>query len=505
MAQALRQASELQCVCDATLALYQPSGGEWNYRFKVNVHEGRINHPELPLPVTGLRGVLVGDPGGITVETAHASLGNAVVRARGRIGGYRFPCDVSLDVSTRGLLLDPTLAASLPVSIQAAWDKLQPLGRVDVDAQLIHEEGMWNTNATLICKGVDVRYERFPYPVKNIVGRVVVRDGIATAETLNGRIGDNRMQCAFRMPIQGGRDPGKIVRDRDRRTDPDRQDTARRAFATRKSRDTAGAIRPIARPAPRLGPVGDRHAVHRRAGSKDPQDRLACHRRTHEVRKVRLSAVQRRRENPSPKDDRVKLIGFRATSANAGTITCEGTYRIASPVNNDAAAAQMATAQMPPARGSRLLLNFQAENVPMDDALRGSLPESARVTWDELSPSGVLDELNVTLGQDGAGTPLMLDVTARQRDRDLVTNRSLSLRPSSLPYRLDVTGGEVHYDGSKVTIHSLYGRHDASTLAASGMCVRDDSGRWQLSMNIHSGSRLNPRRRTRGRAADPDA
>jgi hypothetical protein len=141
---------------------------------------------------------------------------------------------------------------------------------------------------------------------------------------------------------------------------------------------------------------------------------------------------------------------------------------------------------------SDLQLNFVATDVPMDQSLRNSLPESTRSVWDSISPSGLLDQLAVSIAQQGMSQPLQIDIEARQQDTAQVTNRTLSLRPVSLPYRLDVSGGTVQFDGSKVTIHSLKGRHDASTLSADGQCIRNRTGRWELVLNLHSGSRLHP-------------
>jgi len=182
------------------------------------------------------------------------------------------------------------------------------------------------------------------------------------------------------------------------------------------------------------------------------------------------------------------LIGFHATNANAATIACDGTYRMPKiePVIRQGRVSAEAE------KKSDLQLRFHVTNVPMDDSLRRALPSAAQRAWDAISPSGVLDQLDVAVAQRGLGTPLHLALTAQQYERRQVTSRTLSLRPNSLPYRIDVTGGTVHYDGSKVTIESIDGRHDASTLSADGLCVQGSSGRWELLLNVHSGSRLHP-------------
>jgi hypothetical protein len=199
-------------------------------------------------------------------------------------------------------------------------------------------------------------------------------------------------------------------------------------------------------------------------------------------------------------NDLVTIDQMRASNANAGTIRCDGTYRI--PTRS--LASQSATGSIGQssrsndtgpqevADNSDLALRFIANNIPMDESLRSSLPSNSQQVWDAMAPGGVLDELEVALKLQGSGSPLSLDLTARQHDSPQVSSRTLSLRPNSLPYRLDVTGGTVRFDGKTVTIDSIKGRHDASTLSADGFCVQDATGRWELLLNLRSGSRLHP-------------
>ena len=104
-----------------------------------------------------------------------------------------------------GLRLDDRLAKSLTPKLQEGWKKLQPKGRVDiVRAELTHPNGEWLTDATVDCKGVDVRYEKFPYPVDHVVGRMHFKDHIVWTDEagISGRIGGRRFACAFRLPTK---------------------------------------------------------------------------------------------------------------------------------------------------------------------------------------------------------------------------------------------------------------------------------------------------------------
>ena len=490
----------LDCVCDLSLSLFHKPSGPLDFLVRASVHEGRFDHAALPKPITDLRGVVSATPHGLKIEASQARLGDAVIRASGTIDGYQWPAPTSLSLSARGLLLDPQLAASLPDSMQTAWDRLRPFGKIDFDAQVRRGNSDWKTSATVICKGVDLRYEKFPYPVEQLVGRVEIRDNIATSESLQGRISGQRLQCAFRIPVKPGVTNEKsFVLATEGPVPID--SVLIRALSPRGSPESkletfVKSLRP-------------RGAVH----LKSATFAMDANGRPSRILDLRIVDGHLRYEkfayplynvegSVQVQDNLVKLIGFRGTNANAGLIRCDGIYRMAaqsSPEMNGHRSSEAGFGTATPAgekqnraSPSFLSLGFRANNIPADEALRSSLPESARHTWDVLSPSGVLDEIEVTLEREGESPTLGMDITARQKPTEQVTSRSLSIRPTSLPYRLDITGGTVRYDGTQVIIDSIDTRHDASAISANGSCVRRPDGRWELLLNLHSGSRVNP-------------
>lgn len=480
LAQKLKPARDLSCVLDGDLAYYQSAEGKVDYKSKLNIHDGQYSSDALPYPVSGLRGKLTLDPSGVTIEASQAEVGDAILRAGGRVDGYSYPCDASLHVVTRGLMLDERIAAGLPETMRAGWDKVRAVGRVDIDADVVCQAGKWTSDATLTCKGLDVRYEKFPYPIEQIVGRIEVHGNRMTADSLSGRIGSNRMQCAFRVPINKAlsRETSFVVA-----TDgplPIDQ-TLLRALSPRGSQELSGLEKFVRS----LHPAGQVQLTSAKFSTSEDGKKS---------KRIDLNVIGGRLQYdkfPYPlynvtgrvevADRFVQLRGFQATNANAGIIQCDGYYRL------PAADSQATMEDL-----SQLALDFRASNVPMDESLRQSLPDSTKQVWDVISPGGLLDELQVKLTRTGNVDPLSLDVTAEQRDHMVATNRILSLRPSSLPYRLDITGGTVRFDGSRVWIDSIHGSHDASKVSANGMCVQNRDGRWMLTLDLQAGSRLHP-------------
>lgn len=487
-------ARQLDCLCDSEVALRRDASGTVRYKVKTTVHDGEFDHDRLPQPIKRLRGVLFADGNGVDVQAFQGLVGDAVVRAEGRIKGYAWPCEIDLQMSAQGLLLSDRLAASLPGELQTAWNKIQPRGRIDIArAQVTHRDNHWSISGEVHCKGVDVRYEKFPYPLKDLVGRISVSDTVARSDSLSGAIGDSRLQCGFQVPI-----------------DPQR--SAERWFAIATDgpiaidRTLLESLTPRGASASKLETFV--RSLRPRGALQLESARLATTADGRESRRIVLKILDGHlnyNQFPYPldnitgaitvEDDLLTLHGLRAENANAGSVTCSGRFRLpprpatlAPAPLADVAAGSVRQDEAAP----HLQLLFAAANVPMDDLLRSALPEAARRSWDALSPSGILDELNIDLTRRGATAPLELDIVASQQDRAHVTSRSLSLRPVALPYRIDVTGGTVRFDGRRAKIHALKGRHEQSTLSADGVCEQNPDGRWELSLDLHSGSRLHP-------------
>ena len=484
----LVDAKDLQCTCDAGLLVRRDAKGRFSYRIKTTVHHGQFNHPRLPQPITDLKGDFLCDPRGITIEKSQGLYAGATLGAAGRVDGLQWPCDVDLQVSARGLMLESRLAASLPPSAQTLWNKLEPHGRVDAQARLQHKNAQWDVSATVDCNAVDIRYEKFPFPVEGLVGRIQIQDGIAFSDALSGRIGDSRLQCAFRNPIRPG-----ITNERSfaiQTYSPVTIDNSMLAGLTPRGSPTTELEKFIRSLRPR-GTIQLESAVLSTSADGEQNREIVIRLVDGHVNYQKFAyPIGNITGTVEIKNDLVRLINVSARNSNAGTVTCQGSYRMQR--KNPSTLSYQRSDPIGLNVESELILDFVATDVPMDQSLRNSLPESAHPAWDSVAPSGLLDQLNVSLSQHGTASPLQVFITARQHDSGQISNRTLSLRPVALPYRLDVTGGSATYDGSKVTIRSLKGRHDASTLSADGQCIKNTNGRWELALDLHSGSRLHP-------------
>ena len=100
-------------------------------------------------------------------------------------------------------MLDQRFAAVIPERFLDSWNKIEPSGVVDIPSARISFEGKTvSTNAEIRCKGVDVNYEKFPYPVRQLSGTVTIDDGRMKSSLMSGRIGSRLMQCLFDLPMK---------------------------------------------------------------------------------------------------------------------------------------------------------------------------------------------------------------------------------------------------------------------------------------------------------------
>lgn len=494
----LDEFEEIRCGGDVDATVTIGDGRPPDYRVRVRVDQGRIAHRRLPHPLSEIRGGAVLSPGRVTLSACQGRFGEAICRWEGALFGSGDTADFDLRLGATGLWLDDRIAGKLPPTLRERWDRLQPHGRVDWSGSLRRVSGDWDFEGTLTCNGVDVAFDRFPYPVGQLVGKLHVRDGWLASDDLSGRLGTATVRCVFRVPLDDGRRPeSSFVFTGDGVIPLD--ETLISALTPRD--EPASDLERFVRSLNPSGSLSLSSAVIRR----DATGR--------EHRRFELGVINGRlryEDFPYPlynvtgrirvSDDQLELSDFRGTNANAGVVDCRGTYWMGGEDVGDFRGRGCAGSRphgdrgpaVPAAPPGLLDLQFDAGNVAMDDALRLSLPATSRHVWDAISPRGILDRLRVRIRRDSADSPIGLDILASQQDTTQVTNRTLSVRPQSIPYRLDITGGLVHYGDGRVTIRALTARHDASQFSADGECVPDADDRWQLTLHLHGGSRVQP-------------
>ena len=444
----LRDARGFDGLVDATLKVSRSAEGPIDYLLRTTINTGRFNHAAMPKPISQISGLVTLDPRGVHINALQGKFGDAIVRTSGLINPSTWPDKATFNFSCNSLLLDEDLARRLPPSVRANWDKLRPYGHIDIErATLRYHDGRWISDGVLHANGVSVCYEKMPYPAEQLVGRVEIADGIATCYEMTGRVGGRHMRCAFRLPVDPGVTLQKLFRIRmDGPVAID--DTLVDALTPRGENESK--LESFVRS---LHPQGAVHVVDARLET-DAEGRQS---RTFDLRIVNGNLRYEKFAYPlynvtgqvRVADDLVWLQDFEANDSSAGQVSCHGWYRMPrpQPSSHTAGLIPIDVVQDQPV----MQLQFNAAQIAMDGSLRSSLPTDTKLAWDAISPSGVLDQLDVIVTQQHHAATVTSDITAIQHDTDVVTNRTLSLQPPALPYRLDVLGGSVRYDGQDVS------------------------------------------------------
>lgn len=470
-------------------------GGPWNYSVDGLVRDGRFEHEWLPQPLERLRGQFSLHPQGIDVLAAEARLGEAELRLSATSRSWSETADWDGRLTAKGLKMNASLAEKLPGRVGTVWEELRPQGVLDVDVAWMRRAGEWSSRGTTQLHGVDVEWAEFPYPVAQLLGTVEFDESGARSQGLVGRVGGRQVSIAFDHDEEDSDHSNWLELACD---GPVPIDAALVGALTPRGESESG-LECFVRS---LTPAGQIHLVTARwdhDGTGKPRQRID----------LKVTGGTLRYEGfPYPlydvrgqivvEDDLTRLIGFQAGNSDYARIHCEGYFwddadavidRAADRGTGDAVGRAEPPGQSPEA-GWRLELRFQARDLPLDEALRAALASDSRAIWDNLSPTGVLDYTEVAVQHHESWEEPRILISARQGAKPTIDNRTISLRPADIPYRIDLVEGAMRYDGDMVWIDSLDGRHDSTRISAEGRCQRTESGRWRMDLNVHSGSRL---------------
>lgn len=445
-----------------------PKDASPTWRGTIEIDDGRWQHPRFGIPATAIRGTLHADPSGLQFDDIQFGVDESWCRVSGQRVGHQPQAPLRLQFQTTDFHLGPRLAETLPPALREKWDRLQPEGRIDASGSLDYVAGRWKWAGTVQAKGVNVRFDRFPYPVRQLNGKVDFRDGFIWSRELYGTVDNQPMRCELRLSPPGSGQPqsfrarvkGVIAID----------ETLFSALTPRHELRTD--LEEFAR------------SLHPAGGVRVDEVEIKIDAEGRKQQRIDLQFVdaQLRYEGfPYPlynvtgrvlvRDTKTQLIDFIAENGDRASLRCNGVYE---------------------KRGSsgQLQLRFEGRQIPLDGNLRAALGPDTQQTWDALVPTGILEQLDVHIERAANAPRPTLRVLAKLGGKNEVSQESVSLRPVAMPYRMDLTSGVVNFEDGVVTIENLQAWHGSSQVAAHGRCAQDGKGRWVLDLNLLSGSRI---------------
>ncbi|MBN1512457.1 MAG: hypothetical protein JXB13_10615, partial [Phycisphaerae bacterium] len=397
----------------------------------------------FPYRVSEITGTVEFSPEGVFLRDLRGNHGGAPIVVNGWISEPRWHAAVKLDMTGEKVPLDPDLHDAMNPRYQAIWDRFALGGAADITVHMERPEGVpghtepWSTTIAAELRDANVCFSGFPYPIRQITGRVdVVPQGIRVTG-LKGRAGSGIVSANGFAQMPGG--------------------TLADLHLSLEARQIAfddsllAALTPQARSlVESLNPRGA-FDVAGRIGSSPEAGRIDYDLEAH-VQDADASY----RDVPVPLSDltgnirlqpnRIRILQMTGRYRDA-TVSVAGTHE----TSEDA---------------SQTSLTIRCHDLPFDDELRARLPAQVAESVKSLDIRGVIH------------TSTLLERSTRQDQvtswqRTDVELPGVDLCHAAFPLVFTEVTGRVVAAGNRLTLEGLTARHNDTVLSLRGEFVRD--------------------------------
>lgn len=441
-----------------------------SFEFQGRISDGRLRDPRLPYPLENLNADFFCKNQMLQIRTMQATSGDAELELNCDILGFGRDVPMDIHAKATNLEMDSRLRESLPMNLQAQWDRLQPSGRVSGEIRLSFDGARWTPTAWLHCDNVAIRPWLFPYPIAQLKGQLRYQQGTLSSEQLVGSAGGQPVSGSFSLSRSGDEWFGWL----------DTQSSGAIAI----DEPLIAALTPVGKPTTGVeqfirslhagGAVQLVKARFERTSVDDP----VWHR---DIDLNVLSGNIRYEQFPYPiheiqgriagQDNNWWLHRF-SGSKGSGSITCTGNWSTG------------VTSDVP------FDLRFEATAVQIEQELQNALTQDVQYVWDELQPSGSIDRVEVQLSKRPSEA-LVTRVTIEERsDSNQATGRSLQIQPKNFQVWLTDIDCNIAYEPGRVVIHNASGVNGDSRLSILGECRPQLDGRWLADIQWQPRTRL---------------
>jgi hypothetical protein len=415
----------------ATVHYHGGSPAPLTYNLTCTVKRGKLQHPKLPLTLDDLELSARCLDGVLILDQLSASSGPARVTASGEARLPAVAQNFQANLCVTGLPVSWELCQRLPDPVQRVYKALRPTGLVSAQLEMNRQQGIWTKKwCRLEPQGLAVCYNRFPYPVHQVIGTVetdmiqrLVRidvTGLAGQRSvaLKGRWKDTGLAADVALDLHA--------------EDVPLDEVLITALPTQQ-------IKALARSFHAVGRVDIVGHIRHRPGA-------ATYANTYEAHFHETTAKWEGFPYPLEKltgrlliyPDHWEFCDF-AGSHNGAQVRIRGQSFAANPSNQ-----------------GHVLIEIAGQNIGLDADLRGALKPMPALAhcWDCFRPSG---KLNFQAKVDRwPGKPQDLDVA--------VDVHGCSVLPVFFPYLLEELSGQFHYQGSRLHLEQVCARHGVSKL-----------------------------------------
>ena len=446
-------------------------------RLKVEVRDGQLNSPVVPVRLSDVRATFFWDNSNVTFQLLNARDGDAMVTGRFAMELRENAPAPTASVHLEKFPITKDLQQLLPEKSRKLFDHFQPTGTVsgDITVQQL-PSGKWLPTAMDgIAENASLLFHKFRYPVTGVSATMHQRpleSGAATMDSVVLDIVADGMLGSRPVQAQGFiRNPGP---DLELEFHIDVQDLA----LDGQFRDALdGPGRKVVDSLNVSGLVTAKVDCRRESGRDQPTDIQLF--TTVRDGSIRFSKFQYEITGLSGElsfDSKAKYWRFTNLHGwhDKGELNAGGSFRGL------------------PAPGV-LQLTINAENAKLDADLFNALNPSSRALWTMLQPDG---SVNLTTTIDWTAAPGQIPVVELSNVRIF----DASICPKPFPYRMNITEAKLSYKPNDpefagvqhCTIETLQAEHEGSPIRASGWAELSPDGYWQMHLNDLNAMDLKP-------------
>jgi len=414
---------------------------------------GRIEDPRLPQPLMRVQLPFELTDEGLKIQDARAKAGSADLQLSASLTGLSSGSPFAFRLKAQQVTLTEQLAKPLTGKLREAWDKFSPQGIVDADVTMIYDGSELKTSVVADLLDASFAYDKFPYRVQKARGQLRLHENVLEIDNVQATANGSPMRMRGTLHNPGPDVTGWLDVTVDEPLPLDDQ-----LFEA-----IPGKGEDVVRSLNLLGMIGFKLRFERPDLSYPPRklvtiDLLNCSMRYDRFRYPIYNITGRLLMD----DDQWTFKDLEGKNDSA-FVTCNGSWK------------------PDPITGAVLSLNFDATDVPLEEELRDACAPNAQRFWNSLHPRGTIDRVVVQLQYLAASKALSLDVMGQKRDADgNIEGRSITIKPSWLPYQLDDVVGAVRYRDGVAELQHVKAKHGDASVELTGRFESLPDEQWQF-------------------------